>query len=212
MPSNAYLSQVIWYNSTISLPLDTVSIVLSQFNNSVATSATTVYGDLTSLSGTSVPQAISIQNEIQEELQFDGALIDYNEFAAYVLGNTPNETGVNVPSEPTTYMAIARIVLWTSILGPCYQDVTTASQDSCNVCFLNDTKIFVIGGGSFGYPIGETSISLTITFYAPLPHPTDYPTNMLDRFEYYNQQIELPLSSFVDFISSRKHSNSCKSY
>ena len=139
---------------------------------------------------------------MQEELQFDGALIDYPEFAAYVLENAPNETGVNVPSEPTPYMAIAGIILWTSISGPCYQDLTAASQDSCNICFLNDTKIFVIGGGDFGYPIGETSISLTTTFYAPLPHPTDYPTNMLGRFENFNEQIELLLSSFVDFISS----------
>ena len=44
MPSNYYLSQVIWYNPTIGVPLDTVSIVLSRYNNSVSTSKTTVYG------------------------------------------------------------------------------------------------------------------------------------------------------------------------
>ena len=205
MPSNYYLSQVIWYNSTISLPLDTVSIVLSQYNNSVFTSTTTVYGDLASLSGTTLPQAISIQTEIQDQVTGGSNLIDYVNFAPYVLGNTTNETGGNIPRDPTPYMAIAGIVLWTSVSGPCDQDLTTASQISCSTCYLNDSKIFVIGGGGFNGPngpIGSTSISLTTTFYAPLSYPADYPTAVLDRFDYYNEIIALPLSSFVDFISS----------
>ena len=203
MPSNYQLSQVIWYNSTIGLPLDTVSIVLSQYNNSVLTSTTTVYGDLASLSGTTLPQAISIQTEIQDQLIGNDALIDYPEFASYALGNTANETDGNIPSDPTPYMAIAGIVLWTSVSGPCDQELTTASQTSCSTCYLNDSKIFVIGGGDFdGYPIGSTSISLTTTFYAPFYYPANYPTAVLDRFDNFDETIELPLSSFIDFISS----------
>ncbi len=203
MASNAYLSQVIWYNSTIGVPLDTISVVFSQYNGSVLTSTSTVYGDLASLSATMLPQAVAIQKEIQDQLSDTDALVDYDSnFAAYVLGNTTNETGVNIPSDPTPYMAIAGIVLWTSVSGPCEQDLTTASQISCSTCYLNDSKIFVIGGGDFDGPIGSTSISLTTTFYAPLSYPAKYPTAMLERLANYDETIELPLSSFIDFISS----------
>ena len=203
MASNAYLSQVIWYNSTIGVPLDTISVVLSQYNNSVLTSTSTVYGDLSSLSGTMLPQAVSIQNEIQHQVEDDGNLLDYENLAGYVLADITNETGVNIPSDPTPYMAIAGIVLWTSVSGPCEQDLTTASQIPCSTCYLNDTFTFINAGGDFdGYPIGSTSISLTTTFYAPLPYPSSYPTAVLDRFAYYVETLSLPLSSFMDFISS----------
>ncbi len=206
MASNAYLSQVIWYNSTIGLPLNTVSVVLSQYDNSVLTSTTTVYGDLASLSGTTLPQVESLQAEIYDELKNSGneELIDYESFAGYVLANTNNEAAINTLSYPTPYMAIAGIVLWTSVSGSCDQISTATLQSSCSTCYLNDSKIFVIGGGDFGGdPVGSTSISLTTTFYAPLSdYPTNYPTAVLDRFAYYTEQIELPLSSFIEFISS----------
>ena len=205
MPSNYQLSQVIWYNSTIGLPLDTVSIVLSQYNNSVLTSTTTVYGDLASLSGTTLPQAVSIQEEIQDQLYDASNIADYDDFGAYVLANTTNETGISIPSDPTPYMAIAGIVLWTSVSGPCEQDLASASQNSCSTCYLNDTFNLIEEGGQFdGYPIGSTSISLTTTFYATMNQefPGGYPTDVISRFEAYNAELELPLSSFIEFISS----------
>ena len=205
MASNAYLSQVIWYNSTIGLPLDTVSIVLSQYNNSVLTSTTTVYGDLAPLSGTTLPQAVSIQAEIYSELQNSGneELIDYEGLAGYVLANTANEAANNTLGYPTPYMAIAGIVLWTTVSRSCNQISTNTLQSSCSTCYLNDTEVFVIEGGDFDNDlVGSTSISLTTTFYAPLYYPTNYPTAVLDRFDYYSEQIELPLSSFIEFISS----------
>ena len=206
MASNAYLSQVIWYNSTIGLPLATVSIILSQYNNTVLTSTTTVYGDLTSLTGTSLPQVVSAQDEIQAQFSTAVNLIDYPGLAPYALGDTTDGTDVNIPSEPTPYMAIAGIVLWTSVPGPCDQDVTTASQISCTTCYLGDTNMFMEGDDNFpgsGGPIGMTSISLTTTFYAPLTYPSNYPTAVLDRLSYFFEFIEpFPLSSFIEFISS----------
>ena len=96
MTSNAYLSQVIWDNSTIGVPLDTISIVISKYNGSVLTSTSTVYGDLASLSSMALPQAIAIQAEIQDQVKIDDNLIDYPSFAAYVLEDTTNETGVTL--------------------------------------------------------------------------------------------------------------------
>ena len=182
--------------------MDTISVIISKYNGSVFTSTSTVYGDLASLSSMALPQAIAIQTEIQDQVTNDDNLVDYPSFAAYVLGDTTNETGVNIPSDPTPYMAIAGIVLWTSVSGPCDQHYTIASRTSCGSCFLDDTNTFVLGGGDFdGLPISSTSISLTTTFYAPIPTPATYPTAVLDRFSYYEEVIELPLS-FMDFISS----------
>ena len=198
MPSNEFLSQVIWYNSTIGVPLDTISVVLSQYNNSVLTTTTTVYGDLASLSGTMLPQAVNIENDVVD------ALVDYMSFADYVLANTANETDSRIPSDPTPYMAIAGIVLWTSIPGACDQVLTTTSQDLCSGCQLNQPEP-AIGPG---YPdvdpsfVGSTLISLTTTFYAPLFSPTHYPTIVFDRLGEYDAVMDLPLSSFIDFISS----------
>ena len=101
-------------------------------------------------------------------------------------------------------MAIAGIVLWTSVSGPCDQDLATVSQNSCNTCYLNDTFNIIQKGGQFdGHPIGSTSISLTTTFYAPNGHTTIYPTDVLSRFEAYDPEAALPLSSFIKFISSQ---------
>ena len=118
MPSNYYLSQVIRYNSTIGVPLDTVSILLSRYNNSVSTSKTTVYGGFAALSGTTFRRAIAVQEEIRDQLYNAANLADYDDFGAYVHAETTNETSVGILSEPTPYMAIAGIALWTSISGP----------------------------------------------------------------------------------------------
>lgn len=203
MPPNDILSQVIWYNSTIGLPLDTVSVVITQYNGSALTSTSTVYGDRASLSRTTLPQVVAIQSGIEEQLIYINNVALYNNDVGVILGDTGNETGVNTPSEPTPYMAIAGIVLWTSASGPCDQDLTTASQVSCSTCYLNEENLYGQGEGNFiGDALWTTSISLTTTFYAPLSYPTDYPTAILDRFAYYNEQIEVPLSSFIKFISS----------
>lgn len=99
-----------------------------------------MYGDLASLSGTLLHQAVSVQYEIRDELSNDEALpVNYEDLAAYVLGIAPNETGVNIPSEPTPYMAIAGIILWTSLSAPYDQDVTTASQMSSPMLPLSMT-------------------------------------------------------------------------
>ena len=204
MPSNYYLSQVIWYNSTIGVPLDTVSIVLSRYNNSVSTTKTTVYGGLAALSGTTLPQAVAFQEEIQDELYNAANLAEYDGFGLYVLANTTNETSIGIPSEPTPYMAIAGIVLWTSVSGPYDQDLATVSQNSCNTCYLNHTFNIIQKGGQIdGHPIESTSISLTATFYTPNGHTTSYPTDVLSRFEAYDPEAALPLSSFIKFISSQ---------
>ena len=201
MPQD-FVSQVIWYNSTIGLPLDTISVVISQYNNSALTSTSTVYGDLASLSGTTLPQVVAIQSEIQDQLIDSDNVDAYNNEVAAILGDTTNEIGSNIPSNPTPYMAIAGIVLWTSVSGPCDQDLTTASQVSCSSCYLNDVYLYGLVDQGDEDDLWTTVISFTTAFYAPLSYPTNYPTAMVDRFSYYNEQVFLPLSSFIEFISS----------
>lgn len=204
MPSNLDLSQVFWYNSTVGLPLDTVSIVLSQYNGSVLTSTTTIHGDLASLSGTTLPQTVSIESEINAIFMYadSSEIFDYEGLVGYVLADTTNGTAINTLSYPTPYMAIAGIGLWTSVSSSCNQTSTTAYQPSCNICYLNGEGSFPFNGDMFDSDIiGSTLISLTSTFYAPLPYPSNYPTAVLERLAYYKEAIELP-SSFIDFISS----------
>ena len=204
MPSNLDLSQVFWYNSTVGLPLDTVSIVLSQYNGSVLTSTTTIHGDLASLSGTTLPEAVSIESEINAIFMYadSSEIFDYEGLVGYVLADTTNGTAINTLSYPTPYMAIAGIGLWTSVSSSCNQTPTTAYQPSCNICYLNGEGSFPFNGDMFDSDIiGSTLISLTSTFYAPLPYPSNYPTAVLERLAYYKEAIELP-SSFIDFISS----------
>ena len=204
MPSNLDLSQVFWYNSTVGLPLDTVSIVLSQYNGSVLTSTTTIHGDLASLSGTTLPQAVSIESEINAIFMYadSSEIFDYEGLVGYVLADTTNGTAINTLSYPTPYMAIAGIGLWTSVSSSCNQTSTTAYQPSCNICYLNGEGSFPFNGDMFDSDIiGSTLISLTSTFYAPLPYPSNYPTAVLERLAYYKEAIELP-SSFINFISS----------
>ena len=206
MASGGFLSQVIWYNSTIGLPLDTVSIVLSQYNNSVLTTTTTVYGgDIALLSGMTLPQAVSVQAEINNDFEIQGYLLlqGYDGLAGYFLANATNETAMNTLGYPTPYMAITGITLWTSASGSCDQISTAVPQSSCSICYLNDEGIYGAERDNFDTDfIGSTIISLTTTFYAPLSYLANYPTDMLGRFEYFNEQVQVPLSSFIEFISS----------
>ena len=209
MPSAFSLSQVIWYNSTIGLPLDTVSIVLSQYNNSVLTSTTTVHGDLASLSGTTLPQAVSIESKINNEFNisdfFSLGQEWYGNLIGYVLGDTTSGSAINTLSYPTPYMAIAGIVLWTSTSGPCDQLSTTSYQPECDICYFNGDSFLVFENNESGpnvRVIRSKFIPLTTTFYAPLPYPRNYPTDVVERLALYKSTMELPLSSFIEFISS----------
>ena len=197
---------MVWYNSTIGIPLDTVSIVLSQYNNTIVTRATTIYGELSSFTGTTLSQELAIEDEaILDDL------INYGSLAAYTLANGTDgaiQGGITSIGYPTPYMAIAGFALFTSSsLGNCEEDAIATSQSMCSSCYLDQTSVFVVGGGDFeGLPIGSTYISLTDTFYAPLYTllPTDYPTEVTDRIGGATDLFELPNSSFSALIASER--------
>ena len=210
MPSAFSLSQVIWYNSTVGLPLDTVSIVLSQYNNTVLTSTTTVHGDLASLSGTTLPQAVAVESKINNEFNisdyFSLGQDWYGKLVNYVLGGTTSGTAINTLNYPTPYMAIAGIVLWTSYSDiTCDQHATEPNQFYCNTCYLNGDTFLVYENNKVAPNVNvirSRFVPLNTTFYAPLPYPSNYPTGVVERLALYTSTMQLPLSSFMDFISS----------
>lgn len=49
-----------WYTSTLGLTLDTVSIIVTQYNNTAITKTTTIHGDVNSLDVNSITTAIDV--------------------------------------------------------------------------------------------------------------------------------------------------------
>ncbi|KAL8806538.1 MAG: hypothetical protein Q9182_001321 [Xanthomendoza sp. 2 TL-2023] len=55
------MSRVYWWNSTLGLTLDTVSVVVTQYNHTAVTKTTTVHGDVSSLDATNITETQDLQ-------------------------------------------------------------------------------------------------------------------------------------------------------
>ena len=152
-----FLSQVFWYNSTISLPLDTVSIVVSDYINTTVTSSSTIYGNIASLSS-SLLDALGEAEQVSSEL----AAGWYGGFAPYVLANGTDGIlpgGVTGFAYPTPYVAVAGFSVFTNLPSA--------------KCALDSQKIFsslaMKGPDAVPDGVGVVAVQLTSTFYSPLP-------------------------------------------
>lgn len=186
------LSQVFWYNSTISLPLDTISVFLSDYGNTTLTSSSTIYGNITSLSA-------SIDDQVAEAQEHFSQLADgaYEDFAPYVLANGTNGVvpgGMTSFAYPTPYIAIAGFSLLTNV------PYTTCLRATCIrtiSCALDASTIFgsLMAQGPDNPPdgVGIATIQLKSTFYAPLP------ISAADGFFGF---FDLDVKSFSAFLKS----------
>lgn len=153
------ISQVFWYNSTISLPLDTITVFLSEYGNTTFTSSSTVYGDITSLS-----ESISAQVAIAEANASELIGGQYEGFGQYVLANGTGGAvpdGVTSFAYPTPYLVVAGFSIFTNLpFAGC------PLQSPGYISSLIDTVV-----GPQGQPsgVGMFTVDLSSTFYSPLP-------------------------------------------
>ncbi|KAL8681226.1 MAG: hypothetical protein Q9224_006871, partial [Gallowayella concinna] len=55
------MSRVYWWNSTLSLTLDTVSVIVTRYNNTAITKTTTLYGDVSTLDPSNITETQDLQ-------------------------------------------------------------------------------------------------------------------------------------------------------
>ena len=143
------VSQVLWYNSTISLPLDTISILVSEYSNTTLTSSTIIYGNFTSLSESI---AWSIRSALASEIS---DLQGIYEGFGLLLANGTNgaiSSGVTSFAYPTPYIAIGGFSILTNPPSVCI----LSANNSRNLDEVLDMPDIL-------------TVNLESTFYAPVP-------------------------------------------
>lgn len=86
--------RVFWYNSTLGLTLDTVSIIVTQYNNTAITRTTTIHGDVNSLDINTITTALKVASA------FVGGNIDYFEQPPVYLATGTDGSLLNGKSMP----------------------------------------------------------------------------------------------------------------
>lgn len=95
-----------WFNSTLGLTVDTISTIVTQYNNTAITRLTTIYGDVNSLDISTITTAQEMANS------FAGPIPEYVDLQPYppiVLANGTDGSlfnGVSIPY-PTPYVEFA---------------------------------------------------------------------------------------------------------
>lgn len=99
---------MIWYDSTITLPVDTVSVIISQSNNTAITAKSTMFGDLATLSSTELSQASSLFSIVEEYPQV------YNVISFTLANGTDGAVGSTSFAWPTPYAEISKFFLYST--------------------------------------------------------------------------------------------------
>ena len=211
-PSNLGLTQVSWYKGQISLTLHTVSVVVTQYNNSAVTSTTTILGDLNALNASTISEAMSIATSILANPtgQMNN---DYPGLGAGVIFASGTDGaiggGASIPY-PTPYVIIDGFYLTTQTSGPpggaCttgpivytspWTTFTLTSNGPCTCSLTNYQP---------NPPDWATTTLMTLsdTYYAPITFPAA--TTTYDYFMTANDGDNfLPLNnvSFSNFLAS----------
>ena len=190
------ISRVYWYNSSIGVTLDTVSLVVTKYNNTAITRTSTVYGDLKSVNVSSVAEAQSIASSLGLEVNDN----DYNLIVGVLLGNATkgDDDVANPPPYPTPYLAI-----------DAFHYISLSSQaDGCPLaergtsytcsCPMESYAVGWVQMGEDPFLTGVPSVSLTSTYYEALDYD---PANNLIR-EMGNDFGLLNNVSVLEFLSS----------
>ena len=179
------ISQIFWYSSTFTLPLDTISVSLLEYGNTTVTSSTTIYGNITSFTESIAPQ---VSNLIQSDFPaFTDGLYGGAGFAVAngTDGAIPGGVTAFPFSYPTPYIAVAGISVFTNLPSA--------------GCLLNQPQYVsslidaAVGAQGLMYGVGSFTVDLRSTFYSPLPQ------NAASGFF---GQFELDAASFSEFLAS----------
>ena len=159
---------MIWYNSTITLPVDTVSVIVSQYNNTAVTTTSTIYGDLASYSGPELSQASSLLTAVAN-------FPEVYQVASFTLANGTNgaldSTSI---AWPTPYAAVSGFVLYQT--KPGYMNELGNPAQTC--AFGQDDALQNDDG------LTTTSVILDRTYYEAATIGSGYDSsNMFERLE-----------------------------
>ena len=164
------LQQVLWFNSSISLTLDTVSIYVTTYNGSNATAVTrtsTRYGDISTIKGVKVPEAYSIYMKwvFGQIPEYDGG------GSVFLARGTDGGLGsITSIAWPTAYVLISSVAYYTTVRNTyCPSGLQPEGSDG-NVCgcALNGTFTQSTLEDQLDHGINLTYIGLPSLFYFPL--------------------------------------------
>lgn len=173
------ISRVYWYGATVDLTLNTVSVFVTQYNNTAITTSSTIYGNVGTVNASTVTEAQSLAAVLFGE--FAEGSLEYGS-TSIRLGNA-TEGMVDGPSTipyPTPYLAIDgfQYVSATAQVDGCPPGQLKGSSDTCT-CIM-DTLLFAFVNQAEGYPLqgwgpgqgypSQTSVvvPLTSTYYEAL--------------------------------------------
>ena len=180
---------MLWYNDTISLTLDTVSVYVTTYrglNGSNATAVTktsTIYGDIAKLNATQVPEAASIyQNHMAQIVpQYIGG------GGIYLARGTDGSIGTTSLAWPTPYVRISQIAYASTVpysgcpagLAPVSEGRLTGTC-GCAISSRAETNDFAGPYSTDGYV--KTEIPLPTNFYYPIPLSYGYNWTALQTY------------------------------
>ncbi len=141
-----------WYDSTVNLTLDTVSVVVTQYNNTAITMSNTIYGNVASVNANTVTEAQSLASTLIAEFEEGG--LEYGS-TSIRFGNATEgkvDGSVTIPY-PTPYLAIngLQYVSVTAQVDGCPPGHLKGSSDTCS-CIM-DTLLFAFVDQENGYPL-----------------------------------------------------------
>ncbi len=191
------LQQVLWYNESISLTLDTVSIYVTTYNESNATAITrysTIYGDVSTLNVDNIPAAQSIYSK---NIEF--AIAQYQGGGSVFLARGRDGSIGSMTSYgwPTPYVLISAVAYTTTVpYSGCPSGLQPVSRSvlagyDCG-CILDAGPAALFNGAPVeGIPgLSATEIRLPSNFYLPISSADfNFPlleSGMLDEFAFLN--------------------------
>jgi len=96
-----------WWSSTLGLTLDTISIVVTKYNNTAITATKTIHGDVSSLDTSTVSEALSIASSINLEAnpEYNGGALPF-----ILVDGTDGNVGNGVSfAYPTPYVEVTAL-------------------------------------------------------------------------------------------------------
>ncbi|KAI4273895.1 MAG: hypothetical protein LQ337_004307 [Flavoplaca oasis] len=184
--AGSFLSRVYWYNSTISLTLDTLSVVVTQYNKTALTQTSTIYGNFSTISPYDVPEA--------QDLQYDLQVQQYPGQPYIIFFNGTNDDVVINPSihSPIPYVGIAGYLSFSDAKSDSGCPAGQVFRSSSCGCVM--TSAFAT---DFGREFASfTAIDLAQTYYSIIP--PSLKNNLQDDLFYDRRSLDVAaFSSFV---------------
>lgn len=183
-----------WWDSTLNLTLDTISVLVTQYNNTAVTRTTTIYEDVSLLNASTMTDAQSLAVSVLTAMD---AEYEPNGFA---LNNGTNDfvDGSFTVAYPTPFIGIQgfELISITQQDPHCPKGLQSAEYDfgSGCICMMTD---YMDNPDRLQYAV-TSQITLSSTYYEiEDPHPVNN-----DLGQYIEGPISINKSSYSDFIES----------